>query len=168
MKKIRIVVIAVTLFLTSTVHAQPGGDGPMQGHERSEKVEAMKVAFFTQRLDLSVEEAKVFWPVYNQYQTELNALRDERREQIKNYIKNNQKMTEKEYADAADAEIDFRQDELNIMKKYHEQLKQVMSSKKLAQLYKAENDFKRELLRQIQDNNRKSGGRSPGNKPGRN
>mgnify|MGYP003531372575 FL=1 len=32
-----------------------------------EKVEATKVAYFTKKLNLTPEEAQVFWPVYNKW-----------------------------------------------------------------------------------------------------
>ena len=33
----------------------------------NEKIEAAKVTFFTQKLDLSADQAKVFWPIYNDF-----------------------------------------------------------------------------------------------------
>ena len=46
--------------------------------DRKEKIEAMKVAFITQKLDLSSKEAQVFWPLYNDYQDKLQALRKQK------------------------------------------------------------------------------------------
>src|SRR5216684_7922507 len=34
-------------------------------------LEAMKIAFFTRRLDLTPEEAQLFWPIYNRYSGEV-------------------------------------------------------------------------------------------------
>ena len=51
--------------------------------DRKEEIEAMKVGFLTKRLSLSPEEAKTFWPVYDQYQAELNKIREARRGEIK-------------------------------------------------------------------------------------
>ena len=39
--------------------------------EKSEKVQALKIAFITQKLELGTDEAQRFWPVYNRYETEL-------------------------------------------------------------------------------------------------
>ena len=47
-----------TLFAFATTLAWSQG-----GHDR-EKLESMKIAFFTKKLDLSPEEAQVFWPVW--------------------------------------------------------------------------------------------------------
>ena len=63
MKKILLILCIVFAFGIKT-NGQP-----------QEKVEALKVGFITQRLDLTTEEAKVFWPVYNKYSDELKKLR---------------------------------------------------------------------------------------------
>ncbi|QQR95672.1 MAG: hypothetical protein IPJ93_02755 [Bacteroidota bacterium] len=60
-------------------------------------------------------------------------------------------MSDKEVEKVVDDEIVFRQSELDIIKKYHAQFKQVLPIKKVARLYQAEEDFKKELLRQLKD-----------------
>jgi ABC-type uncharacterized transport system substrate-binding protein len=50
-----------------------------------------------------------------------------------------------------DGEIIFRQQELDIIKKYHAQFKKILPIKKVALLYKAQEDYKKELLKQIQE-----------------
>lgn len=144
--------LALLICCTSTLFAQqpPPGEGPPKpGRER---VEAMKVGFLTQRLNLTPEEAKVFWPVYNKYQDELEALRKSRRENLVNAKMNFDEMPEKEVEKAVDSELGFRQQELDLLKKYHGQFKQVLPIKKVAKLYRAEEDFKRELLDRIKEN----------------
>src|SRR5690606_25598231 len=46
---------------------------------RSEQIEAIKVAFITNKLDLTSKEAQRFWPIYNSYQKEWMELMKERR-----------------------------------------------------------------------------------------
>lgn len=128
----------------------PPGEGPPR--PARERVEAMKVGFLTQRLNLTAEEAKVFWPVYNKYQDELEVLRKSRRENLVNAKMNFDEMPEKDVEKAVDSELGFRQHELDLLKKYHVQFKQVLPIKKVAKLYRAEEDFKRELLDRIKEN----------------
>ncbi len=45
---------------------------------RGEEIEAYKIGFLTQKLDLSPQEAKVFWPIYNNWQKEQAEFRKER------------------------------------------------------------------------------------------
>ena len=133
------------LFITSAGFAQD------QQKPVREKVEAMKIGFLTERLKLTPEEAKVFWPVYNKYSDELEALRKTRRENLINAKKNFDEMTDKEVEKVIDDQIASRQSELDLLKKYHPQFKQVLPVKKVAKLYRAEEDFKGKLLDMIQE-----------------
>ena len=36
-----------------------------------EKIQSLKIAFITQKLQLTPDEAQKFWPVYNQYDNEI-------------------------------------------------------------------------------------------------
>ncbi|MBK6445486.1 MAG: hypothetical protein IPO49_10830 [Bacteroidetes bacterium] len=116
-----------------------------------ERLESLKVGFLTERLNLSAEEAKVFWPVYNKYQDELEQLRKSRRENLMNAKLNFDEMSDSEVEKTIDNELMYRQGELDVLKKYNPQFKKVLPVKKVAKLYKAEEDFKRKLIDMIQD-----------------
>ena len=61
----RILTIAVSLFVISaSCFAQ---EAPAQKKHNGERAQAEKIGYITQRLQLTPEEAQVFWPVYNQY-----------------------------------------------------------------------------------------------------
>ena len=49
--------------------------------EKRKEFEAQKVAFFTQQLDLSPDEAAVFWPLYNEMQKKMRTLEEGLRKQ---------------------------------------------------------------------------------------
>jgi len=116
-----------------------------------EKVEAFKIGFLTKRLNLTPDEAKNFWPVYNKFQDELEKVRKQRRETFRNPQENFDDMSDNEVEKMVDTEIIQRQNELDIFKKYHPQFKQVLPIRKVALLYKTEEDFKRKLLEMIRE-----------------
>ena len=101
-----------------------------------ERLESLKVGFLTERLNLSAEEAKVFWPVYNKYQDELEQLRKSRRENLMNAKLNFDEMSDSEVEKTIDNELMYRQGELDVLKKYNPQFKKVLPVKKVAKLYK--------------------------------
>lgn len=119
--------------------------GPRMGDE---KMEAYKVSFLTTKLDLSADEAKIFWPIYNDYQREQAALRKVRMQKMISF----RKVTEID--DLSDTEIqnlilndfDFRQRELNIEKKYYNKFKANLPIKIVGKFYRAQEAFKKELL----------------------
>ncbi len=142
------------LLLSSTLMVSAQDKRPMK-----ENVEAMKIGFITERLQLTPEEAQKFWPVYNQYTDETDKLRMSRHKNMKEARENMEEMSEADAEKFVDNELAMRQEELDILKKYHPQFKKVLSSKKVARLYRTEEDFKRKLLEMLQD-------RKDGKKPG--
>ncbi|MFN8153275.1 MAG: hypothetical protein U0Y08_03175 [Bacteroidia bacterium] len=146
---IRFCLLVITLLGTATF-TQAQGPGN-RGEERREDIEAMKIAFLTRRLNLTPEEAKKFWPVYNQFSDELKNIRENRNKAAKDFKDNLETLSDKEVEKMVDGEIAFRQQELDILKKYNNQFKQALPMKKVAQLYRAEEDFKRELLERIKE-----------------
>lgn len=136
--------LIITLFILLPVLSL--AQGPRQGDD---KIEAAKVAFFTEKLDLSAEEAKIFWPIYNEYQKEQGSLRRDRYKSMISF----RKVTEID--DLTDAQIqtliagdfDFKQKDLNIEKKYYAKFKASgLSIKQIGKFYRAQEAFKKELL----------------------
>ena len=124
-----------------------------QGGQRydSEKIEAFKVTFFTQKLGLSVDEAKVFWPIYNDYQREQNTLRKAHMQKMISFrkVKDIDEMTDAEVQSLIYNDFDFKQKDLYIEKKYYNKLKSSLPIKIVGKFYRAQEAFKRELLNQF-------------------
>lgn len=154
MKQIKRLLTLLLFFTGMTLQAQrpPGPPRDFDDREdRKEQIESMKIAFITRKLDLTPDEAKRFWPVYNQYTDELQGLRKDRRERNRDAREDFEKLNDKEVEKLVDDEMVFRQQDLDISKKYHSQFKSVLPIKKVAKLYKAQEEFKRELLERIRD-----------------
>ena len=49
------------------------GKGKNQ-HPKKEEIQAQKVAFISNELDLSKEEAEKFWPIYNEYDAKMREI----------------------------------------------------------------------------------------------
>lgn len=106
---------------------------PPQGGDKREKIEALRIAFISERLNLTPEEAQKFWPVYNQYQTDLKSLRD------------NFGMGPGKPQLTADQALDFDQKKLDLKKKYKAQFETVIGKEKVNTLYNLEEEFRRKL-----------------------
>lgn len=123
-----------------------------QPSAKKDKIEALKVAFITDKLALTPDEAKVFWPIYNQYQDELEALNKNRRAEKKVVAKGLDAMSDKEIEEYLEEMLAINQQKVDLQRKYNAKFKTVLSIKKVARLYAAEEGFKRELLKKIQAN----------------
>ncbi len=160
---------ALLVLITATalgVSAQDD-DMPAIPEERMQEIKAQKTAFLTQRLDLSPAEAEKFWPVYNQFDKELDANRKEMRAEHK-ALKKDTELTEAEASAAIDKEMVGRQKELDIRKKYAADFKKTIGAVKTLKLAKAERDFRKELIKRFRDrmeDRRDGGGRRQGGRP---
>lgn len=136
---IAIILIGLTLF----AQAQPMRD-------RATDIEAQKVGFITQRVGITADEAKTFWPVYNEYQAELRKIQSERRSQF-TAMPRGEGMNDKDVENFIEKEFERKQQILNLEKRYHERFKSILPIQKVAKLYIAEEQFKAELVRRIRE-----------------
>jgi Spy/CpxP family protein refolding chaperone len=114
-------------------------------------VEAMKVGFITNRLELTAKEAQVFWPLYNEYNSKMEKLRKTKRSDFEELKNKSDNITDKELETFINEVFASKQKELDLQKEYYEKYAKVLTVKKVAMLYQAENQFKRELLRKIKE-----------------
>ena len=125
--------------------AQPPGDdtGPLR-----DWVNTKRIGFFTNKLNLTSKEAEKFWPVYNDYAKEVGQLRDARRKNARETMNNLSTMNDAAIEKEINEELAFRQQELDILKKYLVEFKAVLPMKKVAMLLKAEEEFKIWILKE--------------------
>jgi len=122
-----------------------------QNESKSEKVETMKIAFLTNKLNLTAKEAQVFWPLYNEYNQKIEALRKAKKSEYDEIKSKNGTPSDKEIAAYMEEVFATKQKELDLQKDYYTKYVKVLPMKKVALLYQAENQFKKELLRIIKD-----------------
>lgn len=122
--------------------------------QKGERLEAMKIGFITERLNLSSDEAKVFWPVYNKFTDDLKKLRQSTKGKISEEMADMPAMTDAEAEKVLNDMVNFKINEAELIKKYAAEFKKILPVKKVVLLFKAENDFKRELLKKLAQRNR--------------
>ncbi|MFW5793055.1 MAG: hypothetical protein ACOCWC_02135 [Bacteroidota bacterium] len=134
------------LMISVNLIAQPGHGKRFE--QKHEKIKARKIAYITQKMDLTTDEAQKFWPLYNEF--------DSKRESLmhgKSFSNdpdfNIDDMTDEELLDYMDKEIANAEELVSLRREYHEKYLQILPPKKVALLYKAEKDFNRELFREM-------------------
>ena len=115
--------------------------------QKNQQVEAVKIAFITQKLNLNSSEAEKFWPVYNQYQGEMREVFKLRR------AAKNKK--EANADDKLTGELDFESRLLDIRKKYKQEFSKVIPTEKVSQFYEAEREFREQMIRELKDRRKK-------------
>lgn len=142
MKKL---ILTMVLFLPMLVIAQP------KKRPQKDQIEAQKIAFITKELDLTPDESQKFWPVYNQFNKERQEIKKQQRAALKPG-KNIDELSDAELQKIMEANLNYKQKELDLEKQYHAKFLTVLPTKKVAKLYKAEEKFKRILLEKISKN----------------
>ena len=124
--------------------------------EKREKVKALKVAYITEQLELTTDEAQKFWPIYNAFDEKQSELRHEKMRAILDRFKpgNVEKLSEKDASNSLIQMEKIEEDLFNLKKKFIKDLQSVISAKKIIKLKKAEEDFNRELLKQMREKRR--------------
>jgi hypothetical protein len=142
--------LILTLFASSIsfrIHAQGGG-------QNKERIESLKIAFITRKVGLTAEEARLFWPIFNAFEAEQESLRKKHNKEKMAILDELSDASDAEIEKLVDGEIIFRQQELDIFKKYHPQFKKILPIKKVALLYRAQEEFQKELLKKLQERSR--------------
>jgi hypothetical protein len=125
----------------------PGPEG------KREKIKALKIAYITEQLQLTPEEAQVFWPVYNEF--------DQKRQELEIEIFG-PKDKRPDIALMSDEEVDqfisrhFDKEEqmIDLREEYYKKFKEVLPVKKVFRLFEAEREFKMMLLERLQEGQR--------------
>lgn len=124
-------VVGITMAQPPERPAGPRGKGPRPSKEN---VEALKVAFMTRHLNLTIEEAQKFWPAYNACFEELKKARQEKKEDV----------------------LAFEEASLNIKKKYRNDFKKALGSdERVNKALTADRAFMEMIKRELQ--NRREG-----------
>ena len=119
MKKYLLILLVMIGTLSQIKAQEPNG----------EKIQSLKIAFITQKLQLTPDEAQKFWPIYNQYDNEIQSL-----PKGGDVIPTEEKL-------------------LDIRKKYVASFEKVIGPQKVNRLFNAERDFREILIRRLQNRN---------------
>ncbi len=139
--------------------AATGQNEPPRFQEAMARMKAERVSFLTDKLQLTVEEAEKFWPVYNEYLTKREEMMWGKREKMHRDFDPSQLSDEemnKMLTDVLDQEVQLAQ----LKKDYFVRLKAVLPIRKVLKLHRVEQEFMNHMLNQIREN------RSPGNSRG--
>lgn len=146
MKKI-ILFICISAFFSLSLSGQIS-------KESREKIKAYKVAFLTEQLNLTSNEAEKFWPIYNTYDNEQSSLRNKSRSEMKKSLKDNGQInaiSEQEAERLILLKLENDRKIYQSQKDFISKIKKVLSFKKIIQLQVAEMEFGRKLMRRYKD-----------------
>lgn len=116
----------------------------------SDKIQQLKIAFFTEELNLTASEAKRFWPVYTKHNKKYEELRSEKWSKIKSRLDTIENLSSKESDELLLDYMNYKRTRVEYREEFVKNLKEVISPKQIMMLKKAEYDFHKKLLKQYQ------------------
>lgn len=134
----------LVLALSLPVLAQEQGDRPDHREAMEDKIESHKVAFLTSELDLTPEESREFWPIYNSYQAKFRELRPDMPHRGRG-----KDISEEQAEEMIRNFFDFETRELEMKKQLYSELRNVLPPTKLVRLHIAEKEFRLRLLERL-------------------
>jgi hypothetical protein len=129
-----------------------------------EQIKTQKVAFITQQINLTVEEAQQFWPVYNDYENKKDEIQKKRHEGIKELRHSKGKLAEKDLEKLADLQVNLKMSEAKLAEDFHVKIKKILPIAKVVKFYEAEFRFSNFLLREMRKKMENRSGKVPGGK----
>jgi hypothetical protein len=146
----KLILIVLSLFCVAASFAQ-------NGERMRERVKAQKIAFITDKLDLTPEEATKFWPIYNAAEERIEAVRTKDMRSIKSKIRQNPEMSDDEanklLQDLITAEDEMYKAKVDLINN----LKGVIPANKIIRLKRAEDEFNQKLLERLREMRKKRG-----------
>lgn len=136
---------------------------------RKEKIEQLKIAFITNELDLTTDEAEKFWPIYNEMSNKISEENKTRKKTTKDLKANLETLSEDDIKSKTNSILDSDINVAELKKEYNEKIAAIIGYKKATKLLSLEARFKRELLKKLNEqpqnsNNKQQHPRKPGPK----
>ena len=95
----------------------------------------------SQTMKFSEEDASVFWPIYKEYEIELDNLGDKRLANIKDFVNNYDKMTDQKADEIIDQAFNYQKERLELKRNMYDKLKNKFNSSTAAKFIQLEHQI---------------------------
>jgi hypothetical protein len=141
----KLILVAILFLAGPSLYAQHHSKKDFPGWDA---IKNQKIAFLTEQLSLTPEEAQSFWPVYNMLEDERAKIWHEKRDLENKFHTDSINMTEAQFRQMADQFAAIHLREGQMMKEYNEKLLKVLPANKVVTLYFAERKFMSYLMKE--------------------
>jgi hypothetical protein len=116
-----------------------------------EQIQVERIAYFTEKIGLTAEEAQLFWPVFNEMDNKRTALFEERATIIQKFMNESAKMSDKQIEEHLNRLVAIQQQETALPAEYDARFRKVLPARKVMNLYVAEMGFRNYLLQTMRN-----------------
>ena len=148
MKKIKSFILLVSLMVFSiSLKAQE----TQSKSDKEQEIKSQKIAFFSDKIGLTPEEAQVFWPIYNNYWAKKNEVIANRKKNMIYFADHSENMSNNEMIKYADQYINYEIQLAELLDEYHIKFKKILPIEKVMKIYLADYEFKTYLLKKVRE-----------------
>jgi len=104
-------------------------------------VKTKKTAIFTEIMQFNDQQAAKFWPIYNEYDIELQKLNDQKLAGIQEYAKNYGNMTDEKADELATLALELENKRNSLKKAYYEKVREQLGGIIAARFLQVENQL---------------------------
>jgi hypothetical protein len=104
-------------------------------------VSAKRTLIYTDIMQLNDEQAARFWPIYREYEVELNKLNDQKLEGIKEYARTYSSMTDAKADELATLALELENKRNDLKKKYYNKMREQLGGVIAARFLQVENQI---------------------------
>ncbi len=125
-----------------------------------EKIKSIKIAFLTSELELTPEESKTFWPLYEAHENQIEALRKDIRTG-----NSDQDLNDEEARQLLNKHFDMEKEKLKLEEAFVAEMIPIIGPQRVIRMKKSDEKFNRKLLERTRENrsgNARQRGRSGG------
>jgi len=115
-------------------------------------VQSDKITIITQVMNFTEEQSEVFWPIFNDYSTELSKLGDKRISNIKDFAANYDSLTDAKANELIKNSFDYQNDRLSLNEKYYNKFAKVLGATVAAKYMQLEHQIQLIIDLQINSN----------------
>ena len=144
-KKTPIVAAAIVMMLLGIAPLRAAQDKPADNMQiLRDKIKADKKLLVASNMELTESEAKGFWPIYDEYQKELQKINQRMGKVLESYADDNRRksLTDDKAKKLIDEAVAIEQAEANIKSTFAPKLSKVLPVKKVARYLQIENKIR--------------------------
>ena len=157
----RLLLLVLSMAIFAPVSFSQVTDRPVKKHkQKREELRAQKVAFISNRLSLTPEEAENFWPVYNEYERESMETHKKKRQLLKE-LRTVDEMSDKEAYNKMKDLLNLETKHAELRLTYLAKFAEVLDKKRAAKVYIIEEKWKKTLLKKLDKKGAHGGHRPP-------
>lgn len=142
-----LILLFLILFLSNSSYAQK--TKITKAKLSTEKIDAIKKIYLTDKLNLDTSNESKFWVAYNNYQDSLRVIYRSKRLKYRKMNLDSSNLSDIEYKQFIDDFLDYEKKKIDLRAKLIVDLKEFMSLKKTVYLFRVEDEFRKEMMKKL-------------------